>query len=187
MFSFCSGIHRHHQLHVQQWSSAVQECSGSPSSSTSSHFLTECSVSVLVSTGTTSSTCSSGHLQSRNALEVHHLQHLLGFGIHLDDILFQSRDIWDIVVSSLPLFLLQLDGDASHGGPLESLHEVSDKPGNLVAERLGGDEGDLLNDPLVGMEVECKLCVIFLNNYTSCLLDSFGPDTSHGEELEGLL
>lgn len=46
--------------------------------------------------------------------------------------LFQSRDIWDVVVPSLPLFLLQLDGDASHGGPLEPLHEVSDKPGNLI-------------------------------------------------------
>jgi len=58
--------------------------------------------------------------------------------------------------------------------------------GYLVAQRLRGDEGDLLNDPLVGVEVECELCVIFLNNYTSSLLDSFGPDTSHGEELEGL-
>merc|ERR1719431_640350 len=36
-------------------------------------FLTDCSVSVLVSTGAASSTCSSGHLESRNALEVHHL------------------------------------------------------------------------------------------------------------------
>ena len=56
----------------------------------------------------------------------------------------------------------------------------------LVTERLGGDEGDLLTYPLVGIEVKGKLGVIFFNNDTSCLLNGFGPDTSHGEELEGL-
>ena len=50
--------------------------------------------------------------------------------------LFQSRDIWDVVVPSLPLFLLQLDGDASHGGALEPLHEMSDEPGNLIVNKI---------------------------------------------------
>ena len=49
----------------------------------------------------------------------------------------------------------------------------------LVAERLGGDDGDLLDDPLVGVEVEGQLCVIFLDNYTRCLLDGLGSDTAH--------
>ena len=57
----------------------------------SSHFITEYLVSVLVSASTTSTTCSSGHLESRNALEVHHLQHLLGLGINLDDILQEEK------------------------------------------------------------------------------------------------
>ena len=56
----------------------------------------------------------------------------------------------------------------------------------LVTERLGGDEGNFLNDPLVGVEVKGQLCVIFFNDHTSCLLHGFGPDTSHFEELEGL-
>ena len=30
---------------------------------------------------------SSGHLEAGNRLEVHHLQHLLGFSINLDDVL----------------------------------------------------------------------------------------------------
>ena len=30
---------------------------------------------------------SSGHLEPRDGLEIHHLQHLLGLGIDLDDIL----------------------------------------------------------------------------------------------------
>merc|ERR1719347_2568561 len=104
-------------------------------------FNTESSVSVMVSTSTSPTASSSSHLESRDALKVHHLQHLLGLGIDLDDILFQSRDIWDIVVSSLPLFFLKLDGNASHCGSLQPLHEVSNKPGNLITERLGGDEG----------------------------------------------
>ena len=51
--------------------------------------------------------------------------------------------------------------------------------GYLVAERLGGDDGDLLDDPLVGVEVEGQLGVVLLDDDTSCLLDSLGSDTAH--------
>merc|ERR1719452_236385 len=79
------------------------------------------------------------HLETRDTLEVHHLQHLLGLSINLDDVLFQGRHIWDDVVPSL--LLLKLDGDASHGGALKPLHKMSDEPGNLVAQRRRGREG----------------------------------------------
>merc|ERR1712012_1197199 len=69
---------------------------------------------------------SSGHLEAGNRLEVHHLQHLLGFSINLDDVLLKSRDVGDVVVPPLPLFLLQLDGDAAHSAPLQPLHQVGD-------------------------------------------------------------
>ena len=49
----------------------------------------------------------------------------------------------------------------------------------LVAERLGGDDGNLLNDPLVGVEVEGELRVVLLNDDTSSLLDGLGSDTAH--------
>ena len=49
----------------------------------------------------------------------------------------------------------------------------------LVAERLRGDEGNLLNDPLVGVEIEGELGVVLLDDDTSCLLDSFGSDATH--------
>merc|ERR1719452_129721 len=75
------------------------------------------------------------HLETRDALEVHHLQHLLGLSINLDDVLFQGRNIWDEVVPSLPLLFLQLDGDASHGGALKPLHKMSDEPGNLILNK----------------------------------------------------
>merc|ERR550539_2001758 len=123
-----------------------------------------------------------GHLESRNALEVHHLQHLLGLGVNLDDVLLQLGHVGDVVVSPLTLLLLQLDGDASHGAALESLHQVSDEPGNLVAERLGGNEGNLLNDPLVGVEIEGKLGVVLLDDDPGSLLDGFGSDATHDGE-----
>ena len=34
---------------------------------------------------------SSGHLEARDGLEVHHLQHLLGLCVHLDDVLGRQR------------------------------------------------------------------------------------------------
>ena len=49
-----------------------------------------------------------------------------------DTHLLQLRDIGHVVVSSLPLLFLQLDGDTSHSAPLQSLHQMSDKPGNLI-------------------------------------------------------
>ena len=49
----------------------------------------------------------------------------------------------------------------------------------LVAEGLGGDDGDLLNDPLVGVEVEGQLSVVLLDDDTSSLLDGLGSDTAH--------
>ena len=45
--------------------------------------------------------------------------------------LLQLGHVGDVVVSPLTLLLLQLDGDASDGAALESLHQVSDEPGNL--------------------------------------------------------
>jgi len=52
----------------------------------------------------------------------------------------------------------------------------------LVTEGLGGNEGDFLNDPLVGVEIEGELGVVLLDDDTSCLLDSFGSDATHDSE-----
>ena len=49
----------------------------------------------------------------------------------------------------------------------------------LVAERLRGDEGNLLNDPLVGVKVQSELGVVFLDDDTSGLLHGFGSDATH--------
>ena len=45
--------------------------------------------------------------------------------------LLEGGDVGDVVVPPLPLLLLELDGDAPDGAPLQPLHQVSDEPGNL--------------------------------------------------------
>ena len=82
-------------------------------------------------------------LEAGDALEVHHLEHLLGLGVNLDDVLFQGGDVRDVVVPPLPLLFLQLDRDATDCRPLQPLHEMCDEAGDLVAQRLGGDQGNL--------------------------------------------
>ena len=49
----------------------------------------------------------------------------------------------------------------------------------LVAERLRGDKRNLLNDPLVGVEVQSELRVVLLDDDTSGLLHGFGSDATH--------
>jgi len=126
-------------------------------------------------------------LKSRNGLEVHFLQHFLGIGINLNDVLLKGRDVRHIVVPSLSLLLLQFDGDTTDCGPLESLHEMGDEPTDLVSERLGGDEGDLLDDALVGVEVEGELGIVLLNYDPRGLLDRLCTDSAHIETSLNLL
>lgn len=54
----------------------------------------------------------------------------------------------------------------------------SDSPGDLVAELLAGDDGDLLAHPLVGVEVAAQPGVVFLDDDPGGLLHRLGPDSS---------
>ena len=40
--------------------------------------------------------------------------------------------LWHVVVSPLPLLLLQLDGDAPHRASLDALHQMGHKPANTT-------------------------------------------------------
>ena len=51
-------------------------------------------------------------------------------------------------------------------------------PGNLVAQRLGGDDGNLLHHTLVGLEVQRQAHVVLLNDEARSLLDGFGSHAS---------
>jgi hypothetical protein len=80
----------------------------------------------------------------------------------------------NVVVSALALLLLQLDGDTSDGGSLETLHQVSDKSGDLIPERLGGNKSHLLDD----IEVQGEHGVVLLDDD---LLHGLGTDATHLE------
>lgn len=57
----------------------------------------------------------------------------------------------------------------------------------LVAQALGGDDGNLIADPLVGLEVQSQLGVVPLNDDLGGLLDSLGTNATHFGGVEGEL
>lgn len=54
------------------------------------------------------------------------------------------------------------------------------EPGNLVAEPLGGDDGHLLQDLLVDVEVQGHARVVSLNHLARGFLHSLCTDAAHG-------
>ena len=63
----------------------------------------------------------------------------------------------------------------------------------LVAETLGGNDGNLIADSLVGLEIEGELWVVSLNDDLSGLLDGLGTNATHfgglrvSRELSGIV
>jgi len=51
---------------------------------------------------------------------------------------------------------------------------LQNSPGNLVAQGLGGDDGHLLADALVGVEVQRQASVVLLDDDLSGLLHRLG-------------
>lgn len=80
-----------------------------------------------------------GQLEAGDVVEVQHLEHLLGLGINLDDVLLQGGYLGHVVVTALTLLLLQLDGDSAHLGVTQTLHQM----GNVSA--IGGEGQGLAN------------------------------------------
>lgn len=50
---------------------------------------------------------------------------------------------------------------------------------HLVAQALGGNDGNLIADSLVGLEVQSQLGVVPLNDDLGGLLDSLGANATH--------
>ena len=86
--------------------------------------------------------------------------------------LFRSRELGDVVILALTLLLLKLEGDTTDGSALDTLHQVGGETSNLVAETLGGDDGDLGSNLLVGLEVQGKTGVVLLDENLGGPLDS---------------
>jgi len=86
----------------------------------------------------------------------------------------ESGNLGNVLILALALLLLQLEGDTADWSTLDALHQVCSVTGDLVAETLGGNDGDLIADTLVGLKVEGELGVVALNDDLGGLLDSLG-------------
>jgi len=110
------------------------------------------------------------------------LEQVLGLGVDVDgDALgVERRDFGDKVVLALALLLLELERDAADRTALDALHQVRREAGNLVAQALGRDDGNLVADLLVDVEVKGQTRVVLLDDDARSALDGLGTDAAHG-------
>ena len=130
------------------------------------------------------------------------LEEILCLGINLQPILVLSEveggNFGDVLILSLTLFFLELEGDTTDGTSLNTLHQMCGVTSNLmiiivkneaetlhsvrsylVAETLRGNDCNLVADSLVGLEVEGQLGVVSLNDDLGGLLDGLGTNATH--------
>ena len=91
----------------------------------------------------------------------------------------ESRDLGDILVLTLALLLLQLEGDTTNRTALNALHQMRCVAGNLVAKALRRNDGNLIADTLVGLKVQSQLGVVPLDDDLGGLLDGLGANATH--------
>jgi len=91
----------------------------------------------------------------------------------------ESGDLWDVLILALTLLFLQLEGDTTDWATLDTSHEMGGVTSDLVAETLGSDDGNLITDSLVGLEVKSELWVVTLNDGLGGLLDGLGTNATH--------
>jgi hypothetical protein len=140
------------------------------------------------------------------------LEEILCLGIYLQSILVLSevegRNFGDVLILSLTLLFLKLEGDTTDRTTLNTLHQMCCVTGNLiigtvsfrpehscnipsylVAETLRGNDCNFIADSLVGLEIEGQLRVVSLNDDLGGLLDGLGTNATHdcgSEELSRL-
>lgn len=139
-----------------------------------------------------------GSLCTREIPESHTLKHIFSVLIDNDNILFDGRFLWipskakylqrkhrdnrkrylrDKIQSALTLLLLQLEGDATDGTSLNSLHKVGDESSNFISHSLRRDNSNLAHKLLVNMEIQSQTRVVLLDDNSSGFLDSLRADT----------
>ena len=107
------------------------------------------------------------------------LDHLLENGVSdLDVLNLDLGSIRDEIHLALTLLFLKTERDTTDGTLLDSLHQVSGKTSNLVSESLGLNDSNVINDTLVGMEVNGELTVVLLNDGSGGSLNSLYSNSS---------
>ena len=106
------------------------------------------------------------------------------FSISTFDFSGTKSSLRSLSLDKLADLFLQLEGNASDGTELDSLHKMSGVSGDFVSESLGRDNGDIrqdLNsilDLFVEMEIIAELAEVLLNQSFGGSLDSFGSYSS---------
>ncbi|MCV2423816.1 hypothetical protein LNV47_24855, partial [Paucibacter sp. DJ4R-1] len=107
-------------------------------------------------------------------------EEILGLGVNLDTVArVESRDLGDVVVLALTLLFLELEGNTTDRATLNTLHQVGGETRDLVAQALGRDDGHLIDNTLVGVEVKSEPGVVLLNEDTRSPLDGLGANAAH--------
>jgi len=143
-----------------------------------------------VSAGTTSDWLGAGDGDDvdRDRVHTEGTEEGLGLGVDVERglSLVQSGDLWHVGVLPLTLLLLQTEGDTADGTLLDTLHQVGGETGDLVPEPLGRDHSDLIDQPLVGVEVEGETRVVSLDEDAGGPLDGFRADSTLEKRGEGV-
>jgi hypothetical protein len=115
-----------------------------------------------------------GDRDTSEVLKVQGLKKLVGFRINLNNRGIQGRELGDKVVTTFTLLFLKLEGDTGNRATGDTLHQMGGETSNLVAKTLGLNDGDLVKDLLVDLEIKSKTRIVLFNNDTRGLLDSLG-------------
>lgn len=114
------------------------------------------------------------------SIETERLEEILRVGVDFEGntLGVESRDLGNVVVLALTLLLLKLEGDTANGSLLNTLHKVGSESGNLVAEALRGNDGNLIADLLVGVEVKGQARVVLLDDDAGSTLDGLSTNAA---------
>jgi hypothetical protein len=107
----------------------------------------------------------------------HRFQQVPGLLVDSDGLLLQSTNLRNEVQATLTLLLLKLQGDVTDGSLGNALHKVGGETSNLVTHTLGGGDGDLIDETLVGVEVESETGVVLLDDGACGFLDGLRADS----------
>ena len=106
-------------------------------------------------------------------VEFEGFEHFSNEVVDLDVFSVDARFFWDEVHLSVSLFFLELEGDASDWTLMDSAHQVSGVSCDHVSKSLGLDDGDVVNNSLVQMEIGCQSIITCLEFQLSGHLQSY--------------
>lgn len=118
------------------------------------------------------------NLDAWKVAKVEVTKHVLGLSIDFNVVSVNSRLLRYVVILSLTLLFLELEGDSAHRSLLDALHEMGNETCNHVAQSLRGDDSYFISNSLVGLEIESETGVVLLNDDACCLFDELGSDTT---------